>query len=178
MTLASSRTDQARRFVLGRDPNERARYQVVRRNGRWFIASFEEIDAAEPDTDQQTAEDSQSKLDPDKFISDTLLYIESLVSCAPNTYTYTHPMIPGFTGKNIIKGSDQGKCLIQIHMPGDMIMECAASERHVELLRNQTALMLKELQETGVYEFSIEIDLGSGVSSSELSNLMGKECQW
>jgi len=122
--------------------------------------------------------DEQPPLDIEKYVSDTLRYIENLVSCAPSTYTYTHPMIPGFTGKNVIKGDDQGRCLIQIHMPGDMIMECAASARHVELLRNQTALMLKELQETGAYEFSIEVDLGSGVSSSELSNLMGEECQW
>ncbi|MGE4660580.1 MAG: hypothetical protein AAEJ16_07335, partial [Arenicellales bacterium] len=122
--------------------------------------------------------DEQPPLDIENYVSDTLLYIENLVSCAPSTYTYTHPMIPGFTGKNIIKGDDQGRCLMQIHMPGDIIMECRASARHVELLRNQTALMLKELQETGRYEFSIEIDLGSGVSSSELSNLMGEECQW
>jgi len=122
--------------------------------------------------------DEQPPLDIEKYVSETLLYIENLVSCAPSTYTYTHPMIPGFTGKNVIKGDDQGRCVIQIHMPGDLIMECAASARHIELLRNQTALMLKELQETGAYEFSIEIDLGSGVSSSELSNLMGEECQW
>ena len=49
---------------------------------------------------------------------------------------------------------------------------------HVELLRNQTAQMLKDLQETGRYEFSIKIDLGTGVSSSELSDLMGEECKW
>lgn len=160
------------------DPDERARYQVVRRNARWFIASFKEIEAAEPDVVQDTSEDVQPTLDPEKFISDTLRYIENLVSCAPSTYTYTHPMIPGFTGKSVVKGDDQDRCLIQIHMPGDLIMECAASARHIELLRNQTALMLKELQEIGAYEFSIEIDLGSGVSSSELSNLMGEECQW
>jgi hypothetical protein len=63
-------------------------------------------------------------------------------------------------------------------MPGDIIMECKASRRHVELLRNQTAQMLKDLQETGRYEFSIKIDLGTGVSSSELSDLMGEECEW
>ena len=122
--------------------------------------------------------DEQPPLDIEKYVSDTLRYIENLVSCAPSTYTYTHPMIPGFTGKNVIKGDDQGRCLLQIHMPGDIIMQCAASARHIELLRNQTALMLKELQETGAYQFSIEIDLGSGVSSSELSNLMGEECRW
>ena len=122
--------------------------------------------------------DEQPPLDIEKYVSDTLRYIENLVSCAPSTYTYTHPMIPGFTGKNVIKGDDQGRCLLQIHMPGDIIMQCAASARHIKLLRNQTALMLKELQETGAYQFSIEIDLGSGVSSSELSNLMGEECRW
>ncbi len=41
-----------------------------------------------------------------------------------------------------------------------------------------SALILKALHEAGAYQFSIEIDLGSGVSSSELSNLMGEECQW
>ena len=122
--------------------------------------------------------DEQPPLEIEKYVSNTLRYIENLVSCAPSTYTYTHPMIPGFTGKNVIKGDDQGRCLLQIHMPGDIIMQCAASARHIELLRNQTALMLKELQETGAYQFSIEIDLGSGVSSSELSNLMGEECRW
>ena len=122
--------------------------------------------------------DEQPPLDIENYVSDTLLYLENLVSCAPSTYTYTHPMIPGFTGKNVIKGDDQGRCVIQIHMPGDLMMECAASARHIELLRNQTALMLKELQETGAYKFSIEIDLGTGVSSSELSDLMSEECEW
>ncbi len=112
------------------------------------------------------------------YVSDTFAYLEHLNSCSPHTYTYAHPIIPGFAGKNVIEGYDDGKCLIQIHMPGDMIMKCKASRRHVELMRNQTALMLKELQETGRYEFSIEIDLGSGVSSSELSDLMSKECEW
>ncbi len=63
-------------------------------------------------------------------------------------------------------------------MPGNMLMECKASGRHVELLLNQSAQMLKDLQETGRYEFSIKIDLGTGVSSSELSDLMGEECKW
>ncbi|MEO2177455.1 MAG: hypothetical protein ABGY96_25615, partial [bacterium] len=122
--------------------------------------------------------DEQPPVEMEKYINDTFAYVKSLNSCTPHTYTYSHPIIPGFIGKNIIKGYEGNKCLIQIHMPGDIIMECKASSRHVELLRNQTAQMLKDLQETGKYEFSIKIDLGTGVSSSELSDLMGKECKW
>jgi hypothetical protein len=63
-------------------------------------------------------------------------------------------------------------------MPGNILMECKASGRHVELLRNQSAQMLKDFQETGKHEFLVKIDLGTGVSSSELSDLMGRECKW
>jgi hypothetical protein len=122
--------------------------------------------------------DEQPPVEMEKYINDTFAYVKSLNSCTPHTYTYSHPIIPGFMGKNIIQGYEGNKCLIQIHMPGDIIMECKASSRHVELLRNQTAQMLKDLQETGKYESSIKIDLGSGISSSELSELMGKECKW
>ena len=122
--------------------------------------------------------DEVPPVDLEQYVSDAFAYMEKLGSCAVHTYTYPHPIIPGFTGKNIIKGYEDKKCLIQIHMPGDIIMECEASDRHVELLRNQTAQMLKDLQETGRYQFSIKIDLGTGVSSSELSDLMGEECKW
>ena len=122
--------------------------------------------------------DEGPPVDLEQYVSDTFAYMENLGSCTAHTYTYPHPIIPGFTGKNVIKGYEDDKCLIQIHMPGNILMECKASGRHVELLRNQTALMLKDLQETGRYEFSIKIDLGTGVSSSELSDLMGEECKW
>jgi len=122
--------------------------------------------------------DEQPAVEMEKYIDDTFAYVKSLNSCTPHIYTYPHPIIPGFIGKNIIQGYEDNKCLIQIHMPGNILMECKASGRHVELLRNQTAQMLKDLQETGRYEFSIKIDLGTGVSSSELSDLMGEECKW
>ena len=122
--------------------------------------------------------DEVPPVDLEQYVSDAFAYMENLGSCAAHTYTYPHPIIPGFTGKNIIKGYEDNKCLIQIHMPGDIIMECKASGRHVELLRNQTAQMLKDFQETGRYEFSIKIDLGTGVSSSDLSDLIGEECKW
>ena len=122
--------------------------------------------------------DEVPPVDLEQYVSDAFAFMENLGSCAAHTYTYPHPIIPGFTGKNIIKGYEDNKCLIQIHMPGDIIMECEASDRHVELLRNQTAQMLKDLQETGRYEFSIKIDFSAGVSSSELSDLMGEECKW
>jgi hypothetical protein len=122
--------------------------------------------------------DEGPPVDLEQYVSDTFAYMENLGSCTAHTYTYPHPIIPGFTGKNIIKGYEDNKCLIQIHMPGNILMECKASGRHVELLLNQTAQMLKDLQETGRYEFSIKIDLGTGVSSSELSDLMGEECKW
>ena len=122
--------------------------------------------------------DEQPPVEMEKYINGTFAYLENLRTCTPSTYSYPHPIIPGFTGKNVIKGYKGGNCLIDIYMPNNMIMQCKASSRHVELMRNQTALMLKELRETGGYEFSIEIDLGSGFSSSELGNLMNEECKW
>ena len=64
-----------------------------------------------------------------------------------------------------------------MYMPNNMIMQCKASDRTVELMQYQTRVMLKELQDTGRYEFSIKINVGTG-STSELSDLMGEECQW
>ncbi len=122
--------------------------------------------------------DEQPPVDMEKYINDTFAYLENLKTCTPSTYSYPHPIIPGFTGKNVVKGYEGGNCLIDIYMPNNMIMQCKASSRHVELMRNQTALMLKELRETGGYKISIEIDLGSGFSSSELGNLMNEECKW
>jgi len=63
-------------------------------------------------------------------------------------------------------------------MPNNIIVQCKASSRHVELIHNQGLQMLRDLQKSGRYEFSIKIDLSSGVSSSELSNLMIEECLW
>ena len=122
--------------------------------------------------------DEGPPVDLEQYVSDTFSYMENLSACTAYTYTYPHPMIPGFTGKNVIKGYESDKCLIQIHMPGNILMECKASGRHVELLRNQSAQMLKDFQETGKHEFLVKIDLGTGVSSSELSDLMGRECKW
>ena len=77
----------------------------------------------------------------------------------------------------MIKGYKDSNCVIDMHMPNNMIMKCNASHRMVELMQYQTRVMLKELQDSGRYEFSIEINVGTG-STSELSNLMTKECQW
>lgn len=122
--------------------------------------------------------DKQPPVDMGKYVEDTFVYLKNLKSCTPSTYSYPHPMIPGFTGRNVIKGYEGDKCIIHFYIPGDIVMKCKVSSRYVELERNQISQMLKDLQESGQYEFSIKIDLGSGVSSSELSNLMGKECQW
>ena len=122
--------------------------------------------------------DEQPPLDMEEFVNNSLTYFENLTTCNPSIYIYPHLLIPGFTGKNIIKGSKGEDCLIDIHMPNNLIVQCKASSRHVELLRNQGLQMLKDLQESGRYKFSIKIDISSGVSSSELSNLMVEECQW
>jgi len=121
--------------------------------------------------------DEQPPVDMEKYINDTFIYIENLRTCNPSTYSYPHPVIPGFTGKNVIKGYKGGNCLIDMYMPNNMIMQCKASDRTVELMQYQTRVMLKELQDTGRYEFSIKINVGTG-STSELSDLMGEECKW
>jgi hypothetical protein len=121
--------------------------------------------------------DEQPPVDMEKYINDTFAYIENLQICTPSTYSYPHPMVPGFIGKNVIKGYKDSNCVIDMHMPNNMIMKCNASHRMVELMQYQTRVMLKELQDSGRYEFSIEINVGTG-STSELSNLMTKECQW
>jgi hypothetical protein len=121
--------------------------------------------------------DEQPPVDMEKYINDTFIYIENLQTCNPSTYSYPHPVIPGFTGKNVIKGYKGGNCLIDMYMPNNMIMQCKASDRTVELMQYQTRVMLKELQDTGRYEFSIKINVGTG-STSELSDLMGEECKW
>ena len=121
--------------------------------------------------------EKQSPQDLDKFVEDSFTYIKNLATCNPSTYSYSHPIVPEFTGKNVIQGYKDGNCLIDMYMPNNIIMQCKASLRTVELMQYQTRVMLKELQDTGRYEFSIEINVGTG-STSELSNLMAKECQW
>ena len=125
---------------------------------------------------QMTMEE-QSPQNLDKFVEDSFTYIKNLATCNPSTYSYSHPIVPEFTGKNVIQGYKDGNCLIDMHMPNNIIMQCKASLRTVEMMQYQTRVMLKELQDTGRYEFSIEINVGTG-STSELSNLMAKECQW
>jgi len=122
--------------------------------------------------------DKQPPLDMEEFVNNSLAYFENLKTCNPSTYSYPHPMIPGFIGRNVIKGYKGEDCLIDMHMPNNIIVQCKASSRHVELIHNQGLQMLRDLQKSGRYEFSIKIDLSSGVSSSELSNLMIEECLW
>ena len=121
--------------------------------------------------------DKQPPIDMDKYVDDTFTYIQNLGTCNPSTYSYPHPFVPGFIGKNVIRGNSDGNCLIDMYMPNDMIMKCTASNRTVELMQYQTRVMLKELQDSGRYEFSIEINVGTG-STSELSKLIGEECKW
>jgi len=120
----------------------------------------------------------QPPIDKDKYIFDTLLYVENLGVCHPSTYSYPHPLVPDFIGRNVIKGVDGEFCLIEMFMPNDLVMKCRASRRTVELMQNETKRMLKELQESGRYHISIKIDLDTGLTSSDLSNAMNKECQW
>jgi hypothetical protein len=121
--------------------------------------------------------DKQPPIDMEKYVDDTFTYIQNLGTCNPSTYSYPHPLVPGFIGKNVIRGNSDGSCLIDMYMPNDMIMKCTASNRTVELMQYQTRVMLKELQDSGRYEFSIEINVGTG-STSELSKLIGEECKW
>jgi hypothetical protein len=120
----------------------------------------------------------QPPIDKDKYIFDTLLYVENLGVCHPSTYSYPHPLVPGFIGRNVIKGVAGEFCLIEIFMPNDFVMKCRASRRTVELMQNETKRMLTELQDSGRYHISIKIDLDTGLTSSDLSNAMNKECQW
>ncbi|MDP6633240.1 MAG: hypothetical protein QGI51_07055 [Dehalococcoidales bacterium] len=121
----------------------------------------------------------QPPINMEKYVEDTFAYLKNLKSCTPSTYSYQHPMVPGFTAKNVIKGYKGDKCIIHFYIPGDRIVKCKASSRYVEVARIQISQMLKDLKESGRYEFSMKIDLGSGtVSSSELGDLMSEECQW
>jgi|TARA_Y100000031_G_scaffold101368_1_gene111130 hypothetical protein len=120
----------------------------------------------------------QPPIDMDKYIFDTILYVENLGVCYPSTYSYPHPLVPGFIGRNVIKGLDGEFCLIEMFMPNDLVMKCRASRRTVGLMQNETKRMLKDLQESGHFRTSIKIDLDTGLTSSDLSNAMNKECQW
>lgn len=123
--------------------------------------------------------DEQPPVDMEKYVEDTFAYMKNLKSCTPSTYSYPHPMVPGFTAKNVITGYEDDKCIIHFYIPGDSVIKCKASSRYVEVARTQISQMLKDLQESGRYEFSMKIDLDSGVvSSSELGDLMSEECQW
>ena len=120
----------------------------------------------------------QPPIDMDKNIFDMILYVENLGICYPSTYSYPHPLVPGFTGRNVIKGVAGEFCLIEMFMPNDLVMKCRVSRRTVELMQNETKRMLTELQDSGRYHISIKIDLDTGLTSSDLSNAMNKECQW
>ena len=71
------------------------------------------------------------------FKADTLKFMDNLKTCTPHTFSYAHPMMKGFTGKNIIKGKKGSKCEVSYLMPGDMKMDCAYSSETVKYMTSE-----------------------------------------
>ena len=99
------------------------------------------------------------------MFDDSIIYYDYLKTCTPHAFSYPHPFVKGFTGKNIIKGKQDGKCRVEIYMPGNMKMDCAFSKSCISVLTSEEE-----------YENARNKRL-EGSSSSPKSKCMSNECK-
>lgn len=88
-------------------------------------------------------------------------YMEKSKKCEPVSLKYPHPMMPGEFGENHIKGRKNGLCRVDMHMPGDMILQCAYTKK-----------CLKKVTDQGIGGSSGKISF----SSSDKPDPCEKEC--
>ena len=91
-------------------------------------------------------------------------YLDNLKVCSPYTYSYKHPLVKGFTGKNIIKGKKGRKCHHVYIMPDGMELDC-----------QHTMATLAVLTSPQEYE-NAKKGILSGSSDSAASEAMNREC--
>lgn len=97
--------------------------------------------------------------------SATIAYYDQLKTCSSHTYSYPHPMVPGFTGKHIIHGKQGDACRVSMVMPGDMTLQCAFSAETIALMTNEQAYAQARAGQIG------------GSSSDAVNRRIGSECQ-
>ena len=70
------------------------------------------------------------------FYEDTITYYDYLKTCTPHTFSYAHPLVAGFEGKNIIIGKKEDSCQVEFLMPG-MKMLCDFSAESIATLTSE-----------------------------------------
>jgi hypothetical protein len=100
------------------------------------------------------------------FCANTIKYYDNLKMCTPYTFSYPHPLMPTFTGKNIIVGKKGDKCDVVFLMPGDMKMSCRFSQETIALMTSEAKY--KEARECSF----------TASSSDPVNERMDKECDF
>jgi hypothetical protein len=99
------------------------------------------------------------------FYAGTIKYYDNLKTCTPYTFSYPHPLVPGFTGQNVIKGKKGDKCQVTMLMPGNLKMQCEFSAATIKLMTSEAKY--KEAREHQM----------SGSTSDPASEKMNEECK-
>ncbi|HED13994.1 MAG TPA: hypothetical protein ENI62_10150 [Gammaproteobacteria bacterium] len=151
------------------NPTKTVLYALMREGRDWFLVGFKPVDT---DTAlNRTRVGTRSKTNPTVSAikarglrEGTISYMDKLRSCTPHTFSYPHPFLKGFTGKNIIKGMRDDQCIVDYVMPNNMLMHCAYSAETIAMLTSE-----QKYREARTGRFS-------GSTSSRESKAMTKEC--
>ncbi len=127
------------------NPTTKLIYTLVRERENWFLTGVDRVKV-------RTGSEGNT------FTEGAITYMNKLKSCTPHTFSYS------LAGKNIIKGMQREKCMVDYVMPNNMLMRCAYSAETIALLTSEQKYR--------------EVRTGrmSGSSSSPESKAMAREC--
>ncbi len=81
-------------------------------------------------------------------------FLDHLKTCTPYTFKYPHPLVPSFTGQNIIQGKKGDKCQVTYLMPNNLKMECEHSPATIRRMTSEAAYKKARSDEFGFSFFS------------------------
>jgi len=127
------------------NPTTKLIYTLVRERENWFLTGVDRVKV-------RTGSEGNT------FSERAITYYNKLKTCTPHTFSY------GPAGKNIIKGMQREKCMVDYVMSNNMLMRCAYSAETITLLTSE-----QKYQE-------LRTGRMSGSSSSPESKAMSREC--
>lgn len=95
----------------------------------------------------------------------SMFYMDNLKTCTKYTFTYTNPLDPTSTLKNVIKGKQGDHCMVEFIMPNNMKMECSFSPAAIQALTSE-----QKYEEARKHEIP-------GSTEDTASQFMTQECK-